>query len=51
MINREADGETGKSGGEGIGVCSKHFVPWMLTSVVGEFGVIVEGGCLFFFSD
>jgi hypothetical protein len=31
--------------------CSKHFVPWMLTPVMGEFGVIVEGGCHFFFSD
>jgi len=52
MINRVADGEPRKSGGEGIGVvCSKRFVPWVLTPVVGEFGVIVEGGCHFFFSD
>jgi len=32
-------------------VCPKHFVPWVLTPVMGEFGVIVEGGCHFFFSD
>jgi len=51
MVNGMADGETRKSGGEGIGVCSKHFVPWVLTPVVGEFEVIVEGGCHFFFSD
>ena len=25
--------------------------PWVLTPVMGEFGVIVEGGCHFFFSD
>ena len=41
MVNGMADGETRKSGGEGIGVCYKHFVPWVLTPVVGEFGVIV----------
>jgi len=46
-----ADGEPRKLGGEGIGVCPKHFVPWVLTPVMGEFGVIVEGGCHFFFSD
>ena len=40
-----------KSGGEGIGVCPKHFVPWVLTPVMGEFGVMVKGGCHFFFSD
>jgi len=45
------DGETRKSGGEGIAVCSKHFVPWVLIPVVGEFGVIVEGGSHFLFSD
>jgi hypothetical protein len=37
--------------GEGIGVYPKHFVPWVLTPVMGEFGVIVKGGCHFFFSD
>jgi hypothetical protein len=25
--------------------------PWVLTPVMGEFGVMVEGGCHFFFSD
>ena len=29
----------------------KHFVPWVLTPVMGEFGVIVKGGRHFFFSD
>ena len=51
MVNGMADGEPRKSGGEGIGVCLKHFVPWVLTQVMGEFGVIVKGGCHFFFSD
>jgi len=46
-----ADGEPRKSGGEGIGVCPKHFFSWVLTPVMGEFGVIVEGECHFFFSD
>jgi len=46
-----ADGEPRESGGEGIGVCPKHTVPWVLTPVTGEIGVIVEGGCHFFFSD
>jgi len=46
-----ADGEPRKMGGEGIGVCPKHFVPWVLTPVMGEFGVMVEGGCHFFLSD
>jgi len=51
MVNGMADGEPRKTGGEGIGVCLKHFVPWVLTPVMGEFGVVVEGGCHFFFSD
>ena len=51
MIIGMADGEPRKSGGEGIGVCPKHFVPWVLTPVMGEFGVMVEGGCHLFFSD
>ena len=50
MVNGMADGEPRESGGEGIGVCPKHFVPWVLTPVMGEFGVIVEGKCHFFFS-
>ena len=51
MVNGMADGEPRKSGGEGIGVCPKNFVPWVLTPVMGEFGVIFKGGCHFFFSD
>jgi len=51
MVNGMADGEPRKSGGEGIGVCPKHFVPWVLTPVMGEFGVIVKGGCHFFYND
>jgi hypothetical protein len=51
MVNGMADGEPRESGGEGICVCPKHFVPWVLTPVMGGFGVIVEGGCHFFFSD
>ena len=46
MVNGMADGEPRKTGGEGIGVCPKDFVPWVLTPVImGEFGVMVEGGC------
>ena len=48
MVNGMADGEPRESGGEGIGVCPKHFVPWVLTPVMGEFGVIVKGGCHLF---
>ena len=53
MVNGMADGELQKSGGEGImiGVCPKHFVPWVLTPVMGKFGVMVKGGCHLFFSD
>ena len=51
MVNGMADGEPRESGGEGIGVCPKHFVSWVLTPVMGEFEVIVEGGCHFFISD
>jgi hypothetical protein len=51
MVNGMADGEFRELGGEGIGVRPKHFVPWVLTLVMGEFGVIVEGGCHFFSSD
>jgi hypothetical protein len=40
-----------RKAGEGIGVCPKHFVPWVITPVMGRFGVMVEGGCHFFFSD
>jgi len=51
MVDGMADGEPRETGGEGIGVCPKHFVPWVLTPVMGELGVMVEGGCHFFFSD
>jgi len=51
MVDGMADGEPKKSGGEGVGVFPKHFVPWVLTPVMGEFGVMVKGGCHFFFSD
>ena len=51
MVNGMADGEPRESGGEGFGVCPKHSVPWVLTPVMGEIGVIVEGEYLFFFSD
>jgi len=47
MVNGMADGEPRITGGEGIG--PKHFVPWVLTPVMGEFGVMVEGTCHFFF--
>ena len=50
MVDGMVDGEPRKSGGEGIGVCP-NFVPWVLTPVMGEFGVMVEGGCHLFFSD
>jgi len=51
MVNGMADGESRESGGKGIGVCPKHFVPWVLTPEVGDFGVMVKGGCHFLFSD
>ena len=51
MVNGMADGEFRESGGEGIGVCPKHFVSWVLTPVMGEFEVMVEGGCHLFLSD
>ena len=50
MVDGMVDGEPRKSGGEGIGVCPKHFLPWVLTPVMGELGVVVKGGCHFFFS-
>ena len=48
MVNGMADGEPRELGREGIGVCPKHFVPWLLTPVMGEFGVMVKGGCHLF---
>ena len=42
---------TQKNGGEGIGVCPKQIVPWVLTSIMREFGVMVKGGCHIFFND
>jgi len=51
MVNGMADGEPRISGGEGVGVYPKHFVPWVLTPEMGELGVMVTGGCHFFFSD
>ena len=50
MVNGMADGEPRRSGGEGIGICPKHFIPCVLTPVMGGFGVMVEGGCHSFFS-
>ena len=46
MVSGMADGEPRESGGEGIGVCPKHSVPWVLTPEMGELGVIVEGGAI-----
>jgi len=46
-----ADEKSRESGGEGIGVCPKHFAPWVLTPVMGNFGVMVKVGCHFIFSD
>ena len=51
MVNGMADGEPRETGGECTGVCPYHFVPWVLTPVMGEFGVIVKGGVPLFFSD
>jgi len=51
VVNGMAYGEPRKSGGEGIGICPIHFVPWVLTPVMGESGVMVKEGCHFFFSD
>ena len=47
MVNGMADGEPRESGGESIGVCPKHSVSWVVTPVMREIGVIVEGGCHF----
>jgi hypothetical protein len=33
MVNEMADGEPKKTGGEGIGVCPKHFVPWVFVRI------------------
>ena len=38
-------------GGEGVGVCPIHFVPRVLTPVMGECAVMVKGGCHLLFSD
>ena len=40
MVNGMADGESRESGGEGICVCLKHFVPWVLTPVMEKFVVV-----------
>ena len=37
--------------GENIGVYPKHFVPWVLTPVMGKLGVMVKGGYHYFFSE
>ena len=47
MVNGMADGEPRKTGGEGIGVCPKHFVPWVLTPVMGEIGSWSRGDAIF----
>ena len=51
MVNGMAYGDPRELGGKGIGACPKHFVSWVLTPVMGEFGVIVKGGCHLLFSD
>jgi len=43
--------ESRKLRGEGIGVCPELFAPWVLTPVMRELGVMVEGGCHFFLSN
>ena len=47
MVNGMADGEPRKSGGEGIGVCPKYFVPWVLTPVMGDLGSWSKGDAIF----
>ena len=46
-----ADKDTSELGGEGVAVCPKGFISWVFTPVLRECGVMVEGGCHFFFSD
>ena len=41
MVNGMAD-EKPENWEEKALVCPKHFVPWVLTPVMGEFGVMVE---------
>ena len=47
MVNGMADVKPRNTGGEGISVCPKHFVPWVLTPVMGEFGDMVKGDAMF----
>ena len=53
MVNGSimANRETSEVGGEGIAVCSKGLISWVLTPVSRECGVMVKEGCNFFFSD
>ena len=47
QINRE----TSELGGEGVAVCPEGLISWVSTTVVGERGVMVKGGCHYSFSD
>ena len=40
---------TQKIGRRRHGVCPEHFVPWVLTPVMGKFGVMVKGRCHIFY--
>ena len=51
MVNGMADRETSELGGEGVAVYLEDLVSWVFTPVLGECGVMVKGGCHFFFSD
>ena len=51
MVNGMANRETSELGGEGVAVYLEDLVSWVFTPVLGECGVMVKGGCHFFFSD
>jgi len=51
MVTEMANRESSKLRGEGVAVYLEGLISWLFTPVLGERGVIIKGGCHFFFSD
>jgi hypothetical protein len=49
MVNGMADRDTIEPGGEGIAFCPEGLIYWCSLQCRGECGVMVKGGCHFFF--
>ena len=49
MVNVTANRVTSELGGEGVAVCPEGLISWVFTPVLRECGVMIKGGCHFYY--